>query len=141
IAVRVLPRTLGERSGRFLSRVEDALRILPRRAVLGAALLSLPVWACVLGVYAALGVGVGLEGLAAADLLFGASLAVLGSLVPINGFLGFGMLDMGWAWGFAAMGVPESHAVSTGLAFHALYIVGVGILGAVGHARLLTWKR
>ena len=141
VAVRVLPRTLGERSGRFLSRVEDALRILPRRAVLGAALLSLPVWACVLGVYAALGVGVGLEGLAAADLLFGARLAVLGSLVPINGFLGFGMLDMGWAWGFAAMGVPESHAVSTGLAFHALYIVGVGILGAVGHARLLTWKR
>ena len=141
VALRVLPRTLGERSGRFLSRVEDALRILPRRAVLGAALLSLPVWACVLGVYAALGVGVGLEGLAAADLLFGASLAVLGSLVPINGFLGFGMLDMGWAWGFAAMGVPESHAVSTGLAFHALYIVGVGILGAVGHARLLTWKR
>ncbi len=141
VALRVLPRTLGERSGRFLSRVEDALRILPRRSVLGAALLSLPVWACVLGVYAALGVGVGLEGLAAADLLFGASLAVLGSLVPINGFLGFGMLDMGWAWGFAAMGVPESHAVSTGLAFHALYIVGVGILGAVGHARLLTWKR
>lgn len=141
IAVRVLPRTLGERSGRFLSRVEDALRILPRRSVLGAALLSLPVWACVLGVYAALGVGVGLEGLAAADLLFGASLAVLGSLVPINGFLGFGMLDMGWAWGFAAMGVPESHAVSTGLAFHTLYILGVGILGAVGHARLLSWRR
>jgi uncharacterized protein (TIRG00374 family) len=141
IAVRVLPRTLGERSGRFLTRVEDALRVLPRRAVLTAALLSLPVWTCVLGVYAALGMGVGLEGLAAADLLFGASLAVLGSLVPINGFLGFGMLDMGWAWGFAAVGVPESHAVATGLAFHALYIVGVGILGAVGHAQLLSWKR
>ncbi|MDA8593000.1 hypothetical protein N9L90_03705, partial [Planctomycetota bacterium] len=61
--------------------------------------------------------------------------------VPINGFLGFGMLDMGWAWGFAAVGVPESHAVATGLAFHALYIVGVGILGAVGHAQLLSWKR
>ncbi|MGB0330336.1 MAG: lysylphosphatidylglycerol synthase transmembrane domain-containing protein [Planctomycetota bacterium] len=141
LAVRVLPRTLGERSGRFLARVEDALRVLPRRSILTAALLSLPVWACVLGVYAALGTGVGLEGLAAADLLFGASLAVLGSLVPINGFLGFGMLDMGWAWGFAAVGVPESHAVATGLAFHALYIVGVGILGAVGHAQLLSRKR
>ena len=98
-------------------------------------------WACVLGVYAALGMGVGLEGLAAADLLFGASLAVLGSLVPINGFLGFGMLDRGWAWGFAAVGIPEGEAVSTGLAFHALYIVGVGLLGAIGHAQLLSSKR
>ncbi len=139
--LRVLPGSWGERSGRFLLRVEDALRTLPRRSVYCAALLSLPVWACVLGVYAALGVGVGLEGLAAADLLFGASLAVLGGLVPINGFLGFGMLDMGWAWGFAAVGIPEGEAVSTGLAFHALYIVGVGILGAIGHAQLVSSRR
>lgn len=141
LLVMALPQRWGERAGGFLARVEDALRVLPRRSVLGAAMLSLPVWACVLGVYAALGVGVGLEGLAAADLLFGASLAILGSLVPINGFLGFGMLDMGWAWGFAAMGIPEGEAVSTGLAFHALYIVGVGLLGAIGHAQLLSSKR
>ena len=40
------------------------------------------------------------------------------------------------AWGFASVGVPEDHAVATGLAFHTLYLVGVGILGAIGHAGL-----
>lgn len=141
LSSRVLPGGLARRAGGFLGRVEEALRILPRVALLQAALLSLPVWACVLGVYGALGVGVGLSGLAPADLVFGASLAILGGLVPVNGFLGFGMLDMGWAWGFAAVGVPESDAVATGLAFHTLYIVGVGVLGAVGHARLAARGR
>ncbi|MEM9379279.1 MAG: lysylphosphatidylglycerol synthase domain-containing protein [Planctomycetota bacterium] len=135
VLVRVgLERTgLGARASSFAERVEAALRAVPRRTLASAALLSLPVWAAVLGVYAVLGTGVGLTGLTAFDLLFGSSLAILGSLLPIGGFLGFGMLDVGWAWGFAAVGVPESHAVATGLAFHTLYLVGVGLLGAAGH--------
>ncbi|MEM6671458.1 MAG: lysylphosphatidylglycerol synthase domain-containing protein [Planctomycetota bacterium] len=133
-----LERTLvGARASRFAGRVEAALHAAPKSALRTAALLSLPVWAAVLGVYAVLGTGVGLTGLSAFDLVFGSSLAILGSLVPINGFLGFGMLDMGWAWGFAAVGVPEDRAVATGLAFHTLYVVGVGLLGALGHARLV----
>ena len=105
----------------------------PRRSILTAALLSLPVWACVLGVYAALGTGVGLEGLAAADLLFGASLpleARADQRLP-------GLRDArhGLGLGFAAWASPGPRG-RHGLAFHALYIVGVGILGAVGHAQL-----
>lgn len=141
VSGRVLPAGFARRAASFLERVEGALRVLPRSALAKAAVLSLPVWASVLGVYAALGVGVGLSGLGAADLVFGASLAILGGLVPINGFLGFGMLDMGWAWGFAAVGVPESEAVASGLAFHTLYIVGVGVLGAAAHARLAARAR
>lgn len=129
--------SIGERVDAFAAKVEAAFASVPRRALVAAALWSLPVWAAVLGVYGVLGTGVGLSGLSPFDLVFGASLAILGSLVPINGFLGFGMLDMGWAWGFAAVGVPQEHAVATGLAFHTLYLVGVGILGALGHAGLI----
>jgi uncharacterized membrane protein YbhN (UPF0104 family) len=137
-----LERTLlGTRASRFATRVEESLHAVPAGALRTAALQSVPVWAAVLGVYAVLGTGVGLEGLSAFDLLFGASLAILGGLVPINGFLGFGTLDMGWAWGFAALGVPEEDAVATGLAFHTLYLVGVGLLGALGHARLVAGQR
>ena len=132
-----LERTLlGVRVSAFTTRVEEALRVVPKRALMVAALWSLPVWATVLGVYAVLGVGVGLTGLTPFDLLFGSSLAILAGIVPISGFLGFGMLDMGWAWGFSAVGVPPEHAIATGLAFHTLYLVGVGLLGAIGHARL-----
>ncbi|MEM1450976.1 MAG: flippase-like domain-containing protein [Planctomycetota bacterium] len=138
LLVRIgLERTqLGTRASAFAVRVEEALHAVPRGTLASAAVLSLPVWAAVLGVYAVLGTGVGLTGLTAFDLLFGSSLAILGSLLPIGGFLGFGMLDVGWAWGFAAVGVPESHAVATGLAFHTLYLVGVGLLGAAGHVAL-----
>jgi uncharacterized membrane protein YbhN (UPF0104 family) len=134
-----LERTaIGTRVSAFTHKVEAALRSVSLPA-LGAALAwSLPVWAAVLGVYIVLGTGVGLAGaggesLGLFDLLFGSSLAILGSLVPISGFLGFGVLDLGWAWGFAAVGVPEASAAATGLAFHTLYLVGVGLLGAVGH--------
>lgn len=135
--------SIGKRVTAFATRVEDALRAVPRGALFAATFWSLPVWAAVLGVYVILGTGVGLTEHAALgpfDLVFGSSLAILGSLVPINGFLGFGMLDMGWAWGFAAVGVAEDHAVATGLAFHTLYLVGVGILGAIGHAGIVAAK-
>ncbi|QDV09188.1 hypothetical protein Poly30_47450 [Planctomycetes bacterium Poly30] len=144
LSVRLgLERTaIGARISSFTHRVEAALRSVSKPALLRAALWSLPVWAAVLGVYIVLGTGVGLAGpggesLGAFDLLFGSSLAIFGSLVPISGFLGFGALDLGWAWGFAALGVPEADAAATGLAFHTLYLVGVGILGAVGHTLLL----
>ena len=134
-----LERTaIGRRISAFTHKVEAALRSVPLPALAAAALWSIPVWASVLGVYIVLGTGVGLAGaggepLGLFDLLFGSSLAIFGSLVPISGFLGFGVLDLGWAWGFAAVGVPEASAAATGLAFHTLYLVGVGLLGALGH--------
>ncbi len=134
-----LERTaIGTRISGFTLKVEAALRSVPLSALGAAALWSLPVWAAVLGVYIVLGTGVGLAGangesLGLFDLLFGSSLAILGSLVPISSFLGFGVLDLGWAWGFAAVGVPKASAAATGLAFHTLYLVGVGLLGALGH--------
>ena len=137
-----LERTaLGTRISGFTHKVEAALRSVSLPALGGAALWSLPVWAAVLGVYIVLGTGVGLAGADGAslglfDLLFGSSLAILGSLVPINGFLGFGVLDLGWAWGFEAVGVPGASAAATALAFHTLYLVGVGLLGALGHIAL-----
>jgi uncharacterized membrane protein YbhN (UPF0104 family) len=134
--------TLGARISSFTHKVEAALRSVSRPALFQAALWSLPVWAAVLGVYIVLGTGVGLAGpggesLGLFDLLFGSSLAIFGSLVPISGFLGFGVLDLGWAWGFAAVGVPEADAAATGLAFHTLYLLGVGLLGALGHVLLV----
>ncbi len=137
-----LERTMiGTRISAFTHKVEGALRSVSLGALFRAGLWSLPVWAAVLGVYIVLGTGVGLAGaegqsLGIFDLLFGSSLAIFGSLVPISGFLGFGVLDLGWAWGFAAVGVPEADAAATGLAFHTLYLVGVGILGALGHVLL-----
>ncbi|MEZ6014592.1 MAG: lysylphosphatidylglycerol synthase transmembrane domain-containing protein [Planctomycetota bacterium] len=125
----------------FSERVGEALAAVDGRRRAWAVLASVAVWALILGFYALLAVGLGVESSAGPPLglfglVFGASLAVLGGLVPASGFLGFGMLDVGWVAGFAVLGVPRELAVESGLAFHVLYLVGVGVLGVVGHLML-----
>lgn len=116
----------------FAVRVGEALVEVDARRRWLAVLASFLVWALILGFYAVLARGLGVE-LGPGGLVFGASLAVLGGLVPASGFLGFGMLDVGWVAGFAVLGVPRELAVASGLAFHVLYLVGVGLLGVLGH--------
>ncbi len=116
----------------FAVRVGEALGALDRRRRLAALGASLVVWALILAFYALLARGLGIE-LPVLGLVFGASLAVLGGLVPASGFLGFGMLDVGWVAGFSALGVPRALAVESALGFHVLYLVGVGVLGVLGH--------
>lgn len=116
----------------FAARVGEALAVVDRGRRRRATASSVVVWALILGYYAVLARGLGIE-LGAGGLVFGASLAVLGGLVPASGFLGFGMLDVGWVAGFAVLGVPRELAVASGLAFHVLYLAGVGLLGVLGH--------
>lgn len=147
-AWRIVPRTLqrfgarraakgghehtGGRVHTFSVRVGEALAAVDRRRRVGALATSVLVWALILAYYALLARGLGIE-LGLGGLVFGASLAVLGGLVPASGFLGFGMLDVGWVAGFVVQGVPRELAVESGLAFHLLYLVGVGVLGVIGH--------
>lgn len=124
----------GRRALEFGGRVEDALHSVPRGAVLVAAGWSVLVTTAIVVAYAVLGAGVGLPDVGVFGVVFGSTFAILGSLVPLSGFLGVGAFDMAWAFGFAAVGVPGELAVATGLAFHALYLLQVAIHGAWGHA-------
>lgn len=131
----------GARALDFGARVESALRTVPRGALGRAAVVSLGITAAIVIAYGVLGTGVGLPELGLLGLTFGACFAILGSLVPISGFLGIGAFDMAWAFGFAVLGVPEDVAVATGLAFHTLYLVQVAIHGAWGHLLLARVAR
>lgn len=129
---------LGEKFLSFGGRVEDALHSVPRAALFRAAGWGVLVTAAIIAAYVVLGTGVGLAGLGTQEFLFGSSFAILGSLLPLSGFLGIGAFDMAWAFGFAAMGVPHETAVATGFAFHALYVVSIAFHGAWGHALLAS---
>jgi hypothetical protein len=141
-AWRVVPRLLrrlgahgaglGGRVHTFSLRVGESLAAIDRRQRVGALATSVVVWTLILAFYSLLARGLGIE-LGLGGLVFGASLAVLGGLLPASGFLGFGMLDVGWVAGFVVLGVPRELAVESGLAFHVLYLVGVGVLGVIGH--------
>ncbi|QDU69746.1 lysylphosphatidylglycerol synthase transmembrane domain-containing protein [Engelhardtia mirabilis] len=115
--------------------VSAALRAAAARRKLVVALgLSLGLWAMVFLFYAVLARGAGLGAdLSYVRATFGASLAVLFNLLPINGFAGFGTQEAGWKVGFMLIGVEGGLALSTGFAVHLVQLANVALLGLLGH--------
>ena len=114
-------------------RVRQALLAVRPTGLVAAAALSLPIWGLVFLFYAVLARGFGLGELAFAEAVFGAGLAVLANLLPVNGFAGFGPQDMGWVVGFASLGVPRELATTSALAVHLVYLFNIALFGLVGH--------
>jgi hypothetical protein len=103
--------------------------------LLGGALLSLPLWLLVFLFYAVLARGLGLaEHGSLVRTAFGAGLATVANLLPINGFAGFGTQEAGWSIGFRLLGVPRELALSTGIGVHLVQLFNVVLMGVVGHA-------
>lgn len=127
------------RAGRGLvERVESLAGALRESAREGravrAALYSLPMWACVFAFCAVLGRAFGLPdsiGFAAAS--FGASLAILTSIVPLSAFASFGTLEAGWVLGFGIFGVSRELALATGTGLHLVQLVLAVAFGVAGH--------
>jgi uncharacterized membrane protein YbhN (UPF0104 family) len=125
----------------LLAKVGSLAGALRRSAspagLLLASLLSFALWGLVFLFYAVLGRGVGLPAeLGFLHTVFGASLAVLFNLLPINGFAGFGTQEAGWKVGFVLVGVEPALALSTGFAVHLAQLANVVLLGLLGHLAL-----
>jgi hypothetical protein len=144
-----LDRTgIGVRVVGFAERLRESLAQVGRRQLWLAAALGLPIWILVFIFYATLaqGLGLGFEGsslghLGFVDMVFGVGLGILGNMIPINGFGGFGLQDMGWAAGFTVLGVQGDLAASTGLAAHMIYIFNISVLGLLGHTLMGLSRR
>lgn len=124
----------GGRLDGVAAKVESALDEVRGSRLVRAALWTIPIWAAVFAYYGILARGLGLDSLGPFEAVFGASLAVLSNLLPINGFAGFGTQDAGWVFGYTAMGAPQEAAVASGLAFHLIYVAGMAVFGVLGHA-------
>ena len=123
----------GGRLDRMAEHLEGALDEVRGRRLLLGALWTLPIWATVFGYYGLLARGLGLDFLRPVEAVFGASLAILSNLLPINGFAGFGTQDAGWVFGYTAVGATQEAAVASGLAFHLIYVAGIAVFGVLGH--------
>ena len=144
-----LDRTgIGVRVVGFAERLRESLAQVGRRQLWSAAALGLPIWILVFIFYATLAQGLGLGfddsclgHLGFVDMVFGVGLGILGNMIPINGFGGFGLQDMGWAAGFTVLGVQGDLAASTGLAAHMIYIFNISVLGLLGHTLMGLSRR
>ncbi len=127
---------LGARMLQFAQRLEVALAGVGGRQRMAAGLVTIPIWLLVFGFYAILARGLGITELGIVPMVFGSGLAILASLVPLNGFAGFGVQDMGWALGFTVLGVAGDLAASTALAAHLIYVCNISLLGVIGNVTM-----
>lgn len=136
-----LDRTsLGVRLLGFADKLRSALGEFEAGQLVRGALITLPVWLLVFGFYAVLARGLGMTELSFSAAVFGASLAILSTLLPVNGFAGFGVQDAGWVAGFTALGVGVELATSSGLAAHFVYLGNLCLFGLCGHAVMAAQK-
>jgi uncharacterized membrane protein YbhN (UPF0104 family) len=134
-----LGRSLLERA----TRIAQALRSASKGGrLLMAAATTVPIWLGVFSFYALLGPAMGLpEDLSFSEAIFGASLAMLSNLLPVNGVAGFGTQEGGWLLGFTMLGVPADVATSTGLGVHLVQLFNVVLLGLVAHVAMGVMSR
>jgi len=119
-----------------MKRIADAVRLTGgSRRLIPAALASMGIWGCVFAFYAYLGHALGLPSiLGLAEMVLGASLAMLCNLLPVNGVAGVGTQETGWVLGFSeGLGVSPDLALSTGIAVHLVQLFNIVVLGLIAH--------
>ena len=129
---------LGEKAQDLTGQLEQALQGYKGVQILKGFLITIPVWLLVFLFFGTLAKGFGLDQLSYPEAVFGAGLAILANLLPVNGFAGFGVQDMGWVAGFTSLGVSAELATSSGLAAHLVYAFNISILGFLGQI-LMGW--
>ncbi len=125
--------SIGRRLLGRTQEVGEALRSAGgERRLLGAALISLPLWIGVFLFYAVLARGMGLDG-DFVQVTVGSSFAVMFNMLPVNGFAGFGTQEAGWTFGFEMLGIDRDTALATGIGAHIVQLLDVCLFGLVAH--------
>lgn len=107
-----------------------------------ATLVTIPLWLSIFLFCAVLARGLGLPAeVTFAQATFGASLAIVTSLIPVSAFASFGTLEAGWVLGFGVFGVARDVAAATGLGLHVVQLFNVIVFGLLGHVAMASWAR
>jgi uncharacterized protein (TIRG00374 family) len=137
----------GTRFGKKLLDQADGVELAFREAggagrLIGAALMSIPLWIGVFVFYIVLakGFGIGTD-LDSVQVTFASSWAMLANLLPINGFAGAGTQEGGWVFGFTRVGIDEVAAISSGVGVHLVQLFNVVLFGVMGHAAMAFGAR
>jgi uncharacterized protein (TIRG00374 family) len=100
-----------------------------------AALATAPMWFTIFGFFALLAREFGVpESVSFLERAFGASLAALFNLLPLNAAAGAGTQELGWVTGFhVVLGVDEKLALTSALGVHLVQLFNVVAMGLVAH--------
>jgi uncharacterized protein (TIRG00374 family) len=106
---------------------EDFYAIKARKAYLPVTLTSLISWIMVYWMCYAFLKGFGTD-ISFLLVVFGSSVGVMASTLPISGFGNWGTLEVGWAAGFLMAGLSKEKAIATGFGVHIFIFITCAII-------------
>jgi len=105
--------------------------IKSERVILYSSLFSILIWVSLYLVDYILLRGMGLN-LTIGAVILGSTLSIFTTILPVQGLMGFGTIEGGWAIGFMATGISKEVAIVSGFGVHIILIIYVLILGGCG---------
>ena len=75
------------------------------------------------------------------QVFMGGTVALLTTALPVQGFMGLGTAEVGWAFGFTLVGLSLEDAITTGFGYHIIILLYASLLGALGWLGLSGWRR
>jgi len=111
--------------------------------LIAPALATAPVWCSVFAFYLVLARAMGMPpAVSFPETAFGASLAGLANLLPLNGMAGVGTQELGWVAGFHRfLGVDYEVALATGVGVHLVQLANVVGMGLLAHLAMGVMPR
>ncbi len=106
---------------------EDFYAIRARRAYFPVSLTTFISWIMVFWMCYALLRGFGIE-ISFLRVVFGSSVGLMASAIPVSGFGNWGTLEAGWAAGFLMAGLSKEKAIATGFGVHVLIFLACAII-------------
>jgi uncharacterized membrane protein YbhN (UPF0104 family) len=118
---------------------EDFYAIRARRVYFPVSLTTVISWIMVFWMCYALLRGFGIE-TSFLRVIFGSSLGLMASALPISGFGNWGTLEAGWAAGFLIAGLNKEKAIASGFCVHILIFIVCAIISFLCWATLKKQK-
>jgi uncharacterized protein (TIRG00374 family) len=109
---------------------EDFYAIKARGTYLSVTLASLISWGMAFWMFYAFLRGFGIE-ISFMEVVFGSTIALITSALPVGGLGNWGTLEVGWTAGFLLIGLSKENAIATGLGTHILIFITSALLGLI----------
>jgi uncharacterized protein (TIRG00374 family) len=109
---------------------EDFCAIRARGTYLSVTLASLISWVMAFWMFYAFLRGFGID-ISFMRVVFGSTIALITSALPVGGLGNWGTLEVGWAAGFLLVGLSKEKAIATGLGVHILIFITSALFGLI----------
>jgi uncharacterized protein (TIRG00374 family) len=109
---------------------EDFYAIRAKGTYLSVTLASLISWVMAFWMFYAFLRGFGID-ISFMRAVFGSTIALITSALPVGGLGNWGTLEVGWAAGFLLVGLSKEKAIATGLGVHILIFITSALLGLI----------